>query len=83
MRVQGSGRVRARIVVDRHTCEVTRQTPGVPIEEWEAEVMGELDQYLQRRERRRNSPLDMSRWELGAVIPGIPKNSDKRDQGPA
>lgn len=55
--VQGGGAVQARLAVNRTTGEVIHPTPGVPIGEWQAGVMGEMERYLEDRERLRNSPL--------------------------
>ena len=72
---QDEGKVQARLAVNRNTGEVIHQTPGIPIEQWQAEIYGEVEEYFQRLEQRRTAPLDLSEWkQMGGPLRGIPRN---------
>ena len=73
VKVQGGGKVQARLAVNRRTGEVRHPTPGIPIGQWEAEVLGQLDEYHQRRQGMRDSIVDLADWKKFEVRPGIPR----------
>ena len=60
--VQDGGAVQARLAVNRITGEIAYPSSGTPIREWEAEVMGEEEQYREARERLRNTPVRPEDW---------------------
>ena len=74
VQVQKGGRVQARLAVNRITGEVVHPTPGSPIGEWQADLMGYGEQYRQAKERLRNAPIrPEERQRIGNPKRGIPK----------
>lgn len=73
VQVQGNGTVQARIAINLTTGEVVHPVPGINIKRWQAEILGEVDLYERRREEQQNRPLDLSEWDFGGSLRGIPK----------
>ncbi len=72
--VQDGGAVQARLAINRTTGEIVYPTPGARIREWEAEVMGEGEQYREARERLRNTPVRLEDWgQIRHLKMGKPK----------
>ncbi len=68
--VQSGGAVQARLAVNRVTGEVIHPTPGAMIEQWQAEIYGEVYKSQQRR--------STSGWDQASgPVRGIPR--DKKD----
>ena len=71
--VQKGGKVQARLAVNRKTGEMVHPTPGVRIEEWQADLLGYGQQYREAMERLRDSPIRPEELQRMRTKRGIPK----------
>ena len=71
--VQKGGFVQARIAINRATGEIVRPTPGVPIARWQAETLGELEQYWANIEQLETEAVSLEDWDFMDSRIGEPK----------
>ena len=64
------------MTVNLITGEVAHPTTGIPIGQWEAEILDEVEEYLRLQERHRNAPILLWEWDKIGSEPGIPKSRE-------